>query len=359
MMAISTAAIEKQPFGTTADGQSVEEYTLTNAVGMEVKIITYGGVITSVRVPDRRGDFDNVVLGFNNLADYESKKSYFGTIVGRYGNRIANARFTLDGQSYTLAANDGTNSLHGGLMGFDNRVWAAEEVRANNTVGLSLRYTSPDGEEGYPGNLTTTVVYTLTADNAIQIDYTATTDAPTVVNLTNHTFFNLSGNGSGAIYDEVLWVNADHYTPVDTNLIPTGELAPVEGTPLDFRTPKQIGERIRSSHPQMVLARGYDHNFALNRQTPDGLELAARVLNPNTGRGLDVLTTEPGLQFYSGNFLNGTVVGSSGGTYRQGDAYCLETQHFPDSPNQPAFPSTELRPGQTYRTTTIYRFTVD
>jgi aldose 1-epimerase len=357
-MATNRASIEKQPFGTTADGQSVEEYTLTNTKGMEVKIITYGGTITAVRVPDRRGDFDNVVLGFNNLADYENKNSYFGTIVGRFGNRIANAQFTLNGKRYTLAANDGTNSLHGGITGFDNKVWAAEEIGANDTVGLSLSYTSPDGEEGYPGNLAVTVVYTLTGDNGIQIDYTATTDAPTVLNLTNHSFFNLLGNGSGAIYDEVLWLNADRYTPVNENLIPTGELAPVEGTPLDFRTPKPIGAGIRSSNPQMVLARGYDHNFVLNRQSADGLELAARVFDPDSGRGLEVLTTEPSLQFYSGNFLNGTVVGSSGGTYRQGDGLCLETQHYPDSPNQPAFPSTELRPGDTYRTTTVYRFTV-
>jgi aldose 1-epimerase len=342
-------------YGTTTKGEAVEEYTLTNASGMEVKIITYGGAIQSLRVPDRNGEMRNIVLGFDNLLDYETRSPYFGCITGRYGNRIANARFSIDGKEYRLAANDGTNSLHGGIEGLDNRVWKGKAVDG----GVSLSYLSPDGEEGYPGNLDLTVVYTLTEDNALRIDYRATTDAPTVINLTNHSYFNLAGNGSGTIYDHLVMLNADRYTPVNQNLIPTGELAPVAGTPLDFRMPVKVGARIRSGHPQMVLARGYDHNFVLNRTDHTTLSFAARVYDPTSGRIMEVLTTEPGIQFYTGNFLDGTRVGSSGGMYRQGDGLCLETQHFPDSPNQPAFPSTALRPGETYQTTTVYRFTTD
>jgi aldose 1-epimerase len=352
---MASGTVTSQPFGTTADGIAVEEYTLTNANGMEVKLITYGGTITSIRVPDKDGNMDNVVLGFDNLADYETRSPFFGSIIGRYGNRIANATFTLEGETYTLAANNGVNSLHGGVLGYDNVVWTAETVEGDGEVGVSLTYLSPDGEEGYPGNLSITVVYTLTDADEIRIDYTATTDKATVVNLTNHSYFNLAGNGSGSIDDHVITINADAYTPVDATLIPTGELAPVEGTPFDLRQPTPIGDGIRSGDEQMVLGRGYDHNFVLNREG-DGLELAATVSEPTTGRTMEVWTTEPGIQFYSGNFLDGTLIGSSGTMYRQGEAFCLETQHYPDSPNQPDFPSTVLQPGDTYETTTVYKF---
>jgi aldose 1-epimerase len=355
----TSASIQKRAYGTTTDGKAVDEYTLTNTSGMEVKIITYGGIITSVRVPDRNCSFANVVLGFDKLSDYETQNPYFGAIIGRYGNRIANARFTLGGQTYTLAVNDGPNSLHGGLKGFDKQVWAGKAVPGDSEVSLELTYLSPDGEEGYPGNLSVKVVYTLTADNAIRISYSATTDKATVVNLTNHSYFNLSGNGAGTIYDHIMQIYADHYTPVNGALIPTGELAPVDGTPFDFRAPKQIGGGIRSSHPQMVMGRGYDHNFVLSRGDMTSLVIAARVYDPASGRIMEAWTTEPSIQFYSGNFLDGTKVGSSGGLYRQGDGLCLETQHYPDSPNQPSFPTTELKPGAAYQTTTVYKFAAD
>lgn len=348
--------MDVQHYGTTADGQAIEEYILTNANGVEVRIITYGGIITSVKVPDRDGVMANINLGFNNLADYETKSPYFGCITGRYANRIANATFMLDGTRYTLAANDGVNSLHGGAVGFNKRVWKAEAIEAEGEAGVSLHYLSPDGEEGYPGNLDVTVVYTLTDDNALRIDYTATTDAPTVVNLTNHSYWNLGGEGSGTIYDYIVWLNADRYTPVDATLIPTGELAPVEGTPFDFRIPKAIYPGQRSSFEQIVRARGYDHNFVLNRDDMTSMILAARIYDPACGRLLEVWTDQPGLQFYAGNFLNGTLVGASGRLYRQSDAFAVETQHYPDSLNQPNFPSTVLRPGETYQTSTIYKF---
>ncbi len=354
------SSIEVHPFGTTADGQAVDEYVLTNANGMEARIITYGGTITSIRVPDRDGNLTNVILGFDNLADYETRSPYFGSITGRYANRIAKARFTLDDQAYELAANNGVNSLHGGVVGFDNKVWEAESVRGDGEVGVSLHYLSADGEEGYPGNLDVTVVYTLTNDNALRMEYAGTTDAPTVVNLTNHAYFNLQGEGTSDIYDHILWIDANRYTPINKTLIPTGELAPVEGTPFDFRIPKPLGHGQRSNHEQIVAGRGYDHNFVLNREdlTDNSMMIAARISDPDSGRVLEVWTTEPGLQFYAGNFLDGTLVGSSGHIYRQSDGFALETQHFPDSPNQPNFPSTVLRPGETYQTTTIYRFAV-
>lgn len=351
--------VTKKVFGTTADGHTVDEYTLTNANGIEVRVITFGGIITSLRVPDRNGGMDNVVLGCDHLADYATKSPYLGAIIGRYGNRIANARFTLDGRTYPLAANNGINALHGGLLGFDKVVWQAHELTDDGRIGIALTYVSPDGEEGYPGTLTTTVTYTLTDDNALRIDYKATTDKNTVVNLTNHSYFNLAGNGAGSILGHIIQINADRYTPVDANLIPTGELAPVAGTPFDFREPKRIEAGVRSSHAQIVSGRGYDHNYVINRSSASGLELAARVYEPSTGRKLSVWTTEPGVQFYSGNFLDGTLVGSSGGLYRQGDGFCLETQHFPDSPNQPDFPSVVLKPGEIYQTSTVYAFTTD
>jgi aldose 1-epimerase len=343
-----------QPYGTTADGKTVYEIILTNANGMEVRIITYGGIITSICVPDRDGNLENVTLGFNNFADYEARNLYFGTITGRYANRIAGGKFSLNGTQYTLALNDGANTLHGGLKGFDKQVWTAVEING----GVELSYVSPDGEEGYPGNLTVKVVYTLTDDNALRIDYTATTDKATVVSLTNHAYFNLSGEGSGTIHDHILSINADNYTPVDPNLIPTGEFTPVEGTPFDFRMPKAIAPGQRSNHRQIVLGRGYDHNWVLNRPSFEdtSLILAARVYDPASGRTMEVWTTESGIQFYAGNFLDATRVGARGRIYRQSDGLALETQHFPDSPNQPNFPSSVLNPGESYATTTIYKF---
>ncbi len=354
----ASLSIIKSAYGTTSKGVAIDEYTLTNSGGTEVKIITFGAVVTSIRTPDLRGQLDNVVLGLPGLAEYEAKTTYLGATIGRYGNRIAGGKFTLNGETYTLPQNNGTNSLHGGTVGFDHQPWAGEPIQTDSIVGVRLTLTSPDGDQGYPGTLLVTVVYTLDDDNALTISYTATTDKPTVINLTNHSFFNLAGNGSGPIYDHYLRLFANRYTPVNEALIPTGELAFVEGTPFDFRSPMRIGEGIRSPHPQMVLGHGYDHNFVLARPNDNSLAQAARLIEPLSGRTMDVLTTEPAIQFYSGNFLDGTTVGSSGGTYRQGDGLCLETQHYPDSPNQPEFPSTALVPGDTYQTTTVYRFGV-
>lgn len=359
-MAQSTS-LQKQAYGKTPEGKSVEEYTLTNINGMEVRIITLGGIITSIRVPDRKGEMANVVLGCASLEDYLTKSPYFGCITGRFANRIANATFRLNGTEYKLATNDGQHSLHGGAKGFDKQIWQAKEIKTENEVGLELTYTSPDGEEGYPGNLATTVTYRLDNANALHIDYKATTDKPTIVNLTNHSYFNLAGEGTGAIFNHELLLNADHYTPVlNSAAIPTGEIASVEGTPFDFRKSRVIGERIHSGHEQMVYGRGYDHNWVLNRtHSKDGaMMLAAKLFEPNFGRVLEVLTTEPAIQFYSGNFLTGTVVGASGNTHRQGDGLCLETQHYPDAPNQPTFPSTVLNPGEMYQTTTVFKFSI-
>ena len=354
------AAIERRVYGTTQGGAAVDEFTLTNASGMEVRIITYGGSITTVKAPDRTGHFRNIVMGLNTLEDYELRNSYFGCITGRFANRIAHARFALEGVSYTLAANNGPNHLHGGLQGFDKRIWTAEPFSGAQEAGVRLSYLSPDGEEGYPGALETTVTYTLNDANELRIDYQAVTDKATIVNLTNHSHFNLAGDGMGDVSGHILMVNADGYTPVDDTLIPTGQVAPVDGTPFDFRQPKAIMSGVRSSHPQIVLGRGYDHNWAINRPSPDDgrLVLAARLYEPGTGRTLEVSTTEPGIQVYGGNFFNATVVGS-GGLYRQGDGIALETQHYPDSPNQPAFPTVVLRPGETFRSMTVYRFGTD
>jgi len=352
--------VTEAPFGTTPEGETVDVYTLTNAQGMAVRVMTYGGVILSLKVPDRDGHLDDVVLGYDDLDGYLRESPYFGALIGRYGNRIGGARFALDGATYALAANNGANHLHGGLRGFDKVVWDAESFATDDAVGVRLSRTSPDGEEGYPGNLSVEVTYTLTDANELSFAYRATTDAATPVNLTQHSYFNLAGDGSGDVLGHRLTLFADRYTPVDAGLIPTGELAPVEGTPFDFRTPHAIGARIGADHPQIAFGGGYDHNFVLSRGdvAPGELTLAARVEEPATGRTLEVRTTEPGIQFYSGNFLDGSLVGKGGVAYGHRFGFCLETQHFPDSPNQPAFPSTILRPGEEYRSLTVLRFGV-
>ena len=337
-------------------GGEVDRFTLGNDSGMRVRILTLGGIIQSIEVPDRHGRMANVVLGFGGLAGYVERGPYFGCITGRYANRIALGRFTLDGAGYRLPTNDGPNSLHGGTVGFDKRVWEATPFERGDAVGVELRHTSPDLDQGYPGTLTTTVTYTLTPDNAVRIDYRATTDRPTIVNLTNHTYFNLAGEGCGSVEGHLLRLNARSYTPVDDTLIPTGSIDPVAGTPMDFTRPTPIGARIRDDFPQLVIGRGYDHNWVLDREDGSGLVEAATVVEPESGRVLTVQTEEPGIQFYSGNLLDGTLTGTGGRAYRRGGGFALETQHFPDSPNHPNFPTTVLRPRQVYRTTTVYRF---
>lgn len=347
----------RAPFGTTTAGDTVEVFTLTNAHGLEVRAATYGGIIVSLFVPDRDGRMADVVLGHDSLDGYLRDSQYFGAIVGRFGNRIANARFTVDGTTYRLVANDGRNHLHGGLKAFDRVVWRAAPFRTDSTVGVVLSYTSPDGEEGYPGNLNARVTYTLTDRNELVVDYRATTDKATPVNLTQHSYFNLAGDGAGDVLGHLLRINADSMTPVDENLIPTGAIVPVAGGPFDFRSLTAIGERIATDDEQLRRGRGYDHNFVLNRGEP-GLVHAALVVEPASGRTLDIHTTEPGLQFYSGNFLDGSVVGKAGRVYGHRTGLCLETQHYPDSPNQPGFPSTLLRPGEDYRSRTVFAFGV-
>lgn len=348
--------ITKTAFGSTVAAETVDLYTLSNTKGMEVKISTFGGAVVSLKVPDKSGKLADVVLGFDSIAGYQKPNPYFGAIIGRYGNRIAKGMFSIDGATYKLAVNDGANHLHGGLRGFDKVLWSAREMPTPDGVRLDLTYTSKDGEEGYPGELNTTVSYTLLGEkNELRIGYEAVTTKPTVLNLTNHSYFNLAGQGEGDILNHSVTILADRFTPVDAGLIPTGELKPVSGTPFDFRTPHTIGERIEAKDPQIVAGKGYDHNFVLNKH-PGDLEMVARVTEPTTGRAMEVLTTEPGLQFYTGNFLDGTITGKSGKVYGRRVAFCMETQHFPNSPNQPSFPSTLLRPTERYRSTTVYRF---
>jgi aldose 1-epimerase len=352
--------VTRAPFSTPA-GPSPELFTLTNAHGIEVRLTNYGGIITSLKTPDRSGRFADIVLGYDSLSGYLRDTPYFGAIVGRFGNRIARGRFTLDGTTYRLAINNGPNSLHGGLRGFDKVVWTAEPFRNQQGVGVALDYTSADMEEGYPGTLRTHVTYTLTDDNRLIVDYQATTDKATPVNLTQHSYWNLAGDASRDILAHLLTINADAMTPVDSTLIPTGEITSVAGTPFDFRTPMPIGARIdQRQNAQIRYGGGYDHNFVLNRgaTAAGALSLAAHVAEPTTGRTLDVFTTEPGLQFYSGNFLDGSITGKAGRVYHYRYGLVLETQHYPDSPNHPNFPSTILHPGEKYSTRTVFQFGV-
>jgi len=346
-----------ETFGAMPDGRAVNLYTLSARSGFQVSIINYGGIVVSVMVPVASANAVDVVLGYDDLDGYLSDRAHFGAAIGRYGNRIAHAVFTLDGVEYHLAKNNGDNNLHGGRKGFDKVLWSAADVSANGADAVELTYLSKDAEEGFPGNLTARVTYTVTAQTELRIDYHAVTDRTTVVNLTNHSYFNLSGEGSGNVLNHEVMIAAERFTPVDSGLIPTGQLQPVEGTPFDFRKPAAIGSRIDASDEQLKLGAGYDHNFVLDHS--DGaLTLAARVREPNSGRVMEVLTTEPGVQFYSGNHLSDSIHGKGGKAYPPRSAFCLETQHFPDSPNQSSFPSTVLKPGEEYKTTTIYRFPI-
>lgn len=345
----------------TDDFDRIQLFTLKNKAGTEIKITNYGAILTSIRVADRNGEFADIALGYNGVEGYINAvdKPYFGAIVGRYGNRLAKGSFTLDGETYSLAKNNDPNHLHGGIVGFDKVVWDAKPIEGKNFSGLELSYLAKDREEGYPGNLDCKVTYKLTDDNEIVMEYQATTDKATPVNLTNHTYFNLAGEGSGTILDHIVHLNADHYTPVDQTLIPTGEIAPVKDTPFDFTIEKSIGKDINQENEQLQFGRGYDHNFVLNKKgQADKMTLAATVYEPKSGRFLEVLTEEPGVQFYTGNFLDGRLTGKAGKPYLNRGGFCLETQHFPDSPNQPTFPSTILRPTETYSTKTIFRFSV-
>ena len=349
--------ITKRSFGKTADGKAIEIYTLTNTGGAETQIIPYGGAVVSLKVPDKSGKLGDIVLGYGSVADYEKHTSFFGALIGRYGNRIGKAKFSVGGKQYTLTANNGENHLHGGPKGYDRVVWAARPSTDVNGANIEMSYVSRDGEEGYPGNLKIKVVYTLTEKNELKIAYSATTDKDTVVNLTHHSYFNLAGAGNNSILTHQLTLNADRFTPTDGGSIPTGELLSVKGTPFDFTRPTGIGARIDQTDEQLKFGQGYDHNWVLNKNGSE-LSLAASVYEPTSGRVMEVLTTEPGLQFYSGNFLDDAIKGKSGQRYPKRSGFCLEAQHFPDSPNQPAFPSTTLKPGAVYTQTTIYRFSV-
>ncbi|MDQ2890511.1 MAG: galactose mutarotase [Gemmatimonadota bacterium] len=364
-------SITSAPFGTASDGTDVTLYTLTTATGIEARVMSYGGIIVSLRVPDRAGVLGDVVLGFDSLQPYLTESPYFGALIGRYANRIAGGRFTLDGAVYELPKNDGPNSLHGGTRGFDKFVWNARRFQLGDRVGVTLTRTSPDGEDGYPGDLAATVTYTLTDAGELVFDYSATTDRPTPINLTQHSYFNLANGGAGDILGHVVTINAGSFTPIDATLIPTGEIRGLAGTPLDFSVPTPIGARIGQTDEQLAFAKGYDHNFVLRHNTVHAaanlsggaasrpkLALAAEVYEPVTGRVMTVHTTEPGMQFYSGNFLDGTIIGKGGVAYGPRSGFAMETQHYPDSPNQPDFPSTILRPGGEYRSRSVYTFSV-
>ena len=355
MPAAPTGTVEESAFGQLPDGRAVSLYTLTNSAGMQVKITNYGGIVTTILTPDRDGNLGDVALGYDNLDAYLAGSPYFGCITGRYANRIAKGQFTLDGETYTLATNNGPNHLHGGEEGFDKKLWDAEAFENESGVGVKMTYVSPDGEEGYPGTLTSTVTYTLTEDNSLQIDYEATTDKATVINLTNHTYFNLKDAGASPILDHELIIHADRYVPTDETNIPLGELRDVTASPFDFRTATIIGARIEQEDVQLTNGFGYDHNYVLNR-SGDDLSLAAEVYEPTTGRLMEVLTTEPGVQLYTGNHLDGSLTGKDDITYERRTGLCLETQHYPDSPNQPEYPSVVLNPDDTYRSSTVYRF---
>jgi aldose 1-epimerase len=351
-------AVTRARFGVTRDGRPVELYTV-RAGRLEMRAITYGGAIVTLRAPDRTGHLDDVVLGHDTLEGYLDHSPYFGAIIGRHANRLANGRFTLDGEPHQLATNDGAQHLHGGLRGFDKVIWTATPFALATEAGVSFAHTSVDGDEGYPGTLTAFVTYTLTERDELRVEYDAVTDRATIVNLTQHSYFNLADAGATDVLDHLLTIDADRFTPIGATLIPTGEHAPVEGTAFDFRTPARIGARIGDADPQLAKAGGYDHNFVLRRPDEGSLAHAARVSEPRTGRTLDVSTTEPGLQFYSGNFLDGTIRGKEGRAYGCRHGFCLETQHFPDSPNQPGFPSVVLRPGRSYRSRTVFTFGTD
>ncbi|WP_442915269.1 aldose epimerase family protein [Maribacter sp. PR1] len=348
--------ITQSEYGETKDGEKVTMFSLKNVGGIEVDIITYGGRITSLRTPDSEGNMENVVLGFDDLVQYEKDNPFFGALIGRYGNRIAKGKFSIGEEAYTLAQNNGENSLHGGLKGFDKQVWDAKTEEGDNSASLILTYLSKDMEEGFPGNLSTTVTYTLHEDNSLDVLYEATTDKATVVNLTQHAYFNLSGDFSNTILDHVVEIDADAYLPVDSGLIPTGELRPVEGTPFDFREPKTVGQDISEENEQLKLGGGYDHCWVLNDQQA-GFRKVASAYHPGTGRFLEVSTDEPGIQFYTGNFLDGTLPAPNNGTYAKRSGLCLETQHYPDSPNQEEFPAVVLNPGEKYATKTTFKLT--
>ncbi|MDX2246908.1 MAG: aldose epimerase family protein [Bacteroidia bacterium] len=349
---------EMQPFGKTRDGQEALQFYFSNNLGAELTLTNFGGTLLSLKVPDKNGLSGDVLLGFDNLEDIEAVRPFYGCIIGRYGNRISRGQFSLNGQTYSLAVNNGPNHLHGGLKGFDQKIWAAEPFSDEDGSGVILRYTSKDGEEGYPGNLSVKVTYTLTNKNALKIDYEAVTDKTTVINLTNHAFFNLKDCGLTSILDHEIQLFADHFTPVNEVMIPTGEIRPVKGSPLDFSHAMPIGLRINSSDEQIRFGNGYDHNYVVNRQS-EGLVAVAKVVEKQSGRVMEVFTTEPGVQFYTANYLQGRKPGKYGITYQNRAGFCLETQHFPDSPNQPGFPSTILKPGEVFRSTTVYAFSIE
>ena len=353
---------EHKAFGKTNDGTPIEQYILRNSHGLTATVITYGGILQSLKVPDKNGKFDDVVLGFDNVQGYQSGTAYFGATIGRFGNRLANGAFELDGKRYQVPLNDGSNSLHGGPRGFDKDVWKAQPSNGKDSVGVTLTYLSADGEMGFPGNLKTEVTYSLNEQNELRIDYKASTDKATVLNLTNHSYFNLAGAGNGDVLKQLATLHANHYTPVTGKLIPTGELAPVAGTPMDFTQPTAIGKNIKADHPQLKFAEpkhgGFDFNWVLDAKGDQG-KLAADVSDPQSGRRLQLYTTEPGVQFYTSNFLDGSVKGKAGKTYAHWSAFTLETQHYPDAPNQPNFPSTRLDPGKTYTQSTVLKFSAD